>query len=209
MKNSTHSVRKYLLLFSVLLFSSYIFSQVTLYSENFQDDLGGWSISSYDSNNGWFNRGPNSPHNSGNTGRYIYSRMYSSNYNNNTYIIATNPTIDINGDINITLNLDIWYRTEANWDGMKIEYSLNNGSTWNDLGSVANSNWYNDTDVNAFNNDEDGWSGDSGGWLNRSINLTAENPNFDTSTQVRFRVLFASDGSYTDRGVAFDEILIE
>src|SRR5690606_911983 len=100
-------------------------------------------------------------------------------------------------------------RTEANWDGMKIEYSLNNGSTWNDLGSVANSNWYNDTDVNAFNNDEDGWSGDSGGWLNRSINLTAENPNFDTSTQVRFRVLFASDGSYTDRGVAFDEILIE
>ncbi len=209
MKNSTHSVRKYLLLFSVLLFSSYIFSQVTLYSENFQDDLGGWSISSNNPSNGWFNRGTNSPHNSGNTGRYIYSRMYSSNYNNNTYIIATSPTIDLNGYTNITLNLDIWCRTEAGWDGMKIEYSLNNGSTWNDLGSVANSNWYNDSDVDAFSNGEDGWSGNSGGWLNRSINLTAENPNFDTSTQVRFRVLFASDGSQTDTGVAFDEILIE
>ena len=211
MKNSTHSVRKYLLLFSVLLFSSYIFSQVTLYSENFQDDLGGWSISSNNSSNGWFNRGTNNAHNSGNTGRYIYSRQYGwwNEYNNNTSIIATSPTIDLNGYTNITLNLDIWYRTETDWDGMKIEYSLNNGSTWNDLGSVANSNWYNDTDVDAFNNDEDGWSGNSGGWLNRSINLTAENPNFDTSTQVRFRVLFASDGSQTDRGVAFDEILIE
>ncbi|HCY80741.1 MAG TPA: hypothetical protein DHV22_03620, partial [Xanthomarina gelatinilytica] len=114
--------------------------------------MGGWSISSIDSNNGWFNRGTSSPHNSGNTGRYIYSRQYGwwNEYNNNTSIIATSPTIDLNGYTNITLNLDIWYRTEADWDGMKIEYSLNNGSTWNDLGSVANSNWYNDTDVDAF-----------------------------------------------------------
>ncbi len=211
MKNSTHSVRKYLLLFSVLLFSSITFSQTTLYSENFQANLGGWTISSNNSSNGWFNRGTSSPHDSGNTGRYIYSRQYGwwDEYNNNTFISATSPAIDLNGYTNITLNLDIWYRTETYWDGMKIEYSLNNGSTWNDLGSVANSNWYNDTDVNAFNNDEDGWSGDSGGWINRSINLSSENINFETSSQVRFRVLFASDGSQTDTGVAFDEILIE
>ncbi|MGG5487141.1 choice-of-anchor D domain-containing protein [Gaetbulibacter sp. PBL-D1] len=209
MKNYTFTVCKYLIILCVLLVSTITFSQTTIYSENFQSGFGGWSQNSTGSGTGQWRQGTDSPSNGGATGNYLYSRRYSSYYNNNTFIIATSPTIDLNGYTNITLNLDIWYETEAAWDGMKIEYSLNNGSSWNDLGSVANSNWYNDTDVNAFNNNEDGWSGDSNGWRNRSLNLSAENPNFETSTQVRFRVLFASDGYYTDRGVAFDEIVIE
>ena len=53
---------------------------------------------------------------------------------------------------------------------MKIEYSKNNGTSWSDLGSV-NSTWYNDSDVDAFNNNEDGSSGNSSGWITRSINF--------------------------------------
>ncbi|WP_417197597.1 LamG-like jellyroll fold domain-containing protein [Bizionia sp.] len=209
MKNSTIQVRKYLLLFSVLLFSSYSFSQTTLYSENFQSSFGGWTVSSSGSGTGEWLRGTNVSHNTGNTGNYIHSRKDTSQYNNNTFITATSPAINLSGYTNLNLEIDIWYETEAAYDGMKIEYSLNNGSTWSDLGSVTNTNWYNDTDVDAFNNGEDGWSGNSTGWITRNLNLSTENINFETSTQVRFRILFASDGSITNTGVAFDEILIE
>ncbi len=209
MKNYTHSAQKYLLLFSILLFSNYIFSQTTIYSENFQTGFGGWSVASTGSGTGQWLQGTDGASSGGANGNYMYSRRYSYNYNNNTQIIATSPTINLNGYTNITLNMDIWCRTEAYWDGMKIEYSLNNGSSWNNLGSVSNSNWYNDSDVDAFNNDEDGWSGNSSGWISRGLNLSVENSNFETSSQVKFRVLFASDGSQTARGVAFDEILIE
>lgn len=207
MKNSTILVRKYLLLFSVLLFSGYTFSQTTLYTENFQTGLGGWTLTN--NGTGQFSRGTNGAHSTGAVGNYVFSSRYSGNYLNNSQLTATSPSINLNGYTNLVLNLNIWYETESGYDGMKIEYSLNNGSTWNDLGSIADANWYNHTDVDAFNNGEDGWSGSSSGWINRNINLTTENIAFETSTQTRFRVLFASDYSIVDTGVAFDQITIQ
>ncbi|MFD0835587.1 GEVED domain-containing protein [Mariniflexile aquimaris] len=184
------------------------FSQTVIYSESFSSSAGGWSTTSTGSGTGAWVRGSNSSHSSGATGNYFYSQKYSSEYNNHTYITATSPAIDLTGYISITLELKIWYNTESSYDGMKIEYSLNNGSSWNDLGSVSNSNWYNDSGVNAFNSNEDGWSGNSSGWLTRSINLSTEDIGFESATQAKFRVLFASDYSITDTGVAFDEIFI-
>ena len=184
-----------------------LFSQTTIYSESFTSGTGGWSVNSSGPGTGSWVQGTNASHSSGASGNYFYSQKYSSNYNNDTNIIATSPAIDLTGYSAITLDLKIWYKTESSYDGMKIEYSLNNGTSWSDLGAV-NTNWYNDTGVNAFNNNEDGWSGNSGGWLTGNINLSTENIGFESATQARFRVLFASDYSIRDTGVAFDEILI-
>jgi hypothetical protein len=196
------------LLTLLLAFCLNSFSQTVIYSESFSVSSGGWTTTSTGPGTGAWVRGSNSSHSSGATGNYFYSQKYGSSYNNNTDITATSPAIDLTGYVSMTLDLKIWYSTESRYDGMKIEYSLNNGSSWNDLGSVSNSNWYNDTDVDAFNNNEDGWSGNSGGWLTGSINLSTEDIGFESATQARFRVLFASDYSITDTGVAFDEIFI-
>lgn len=203
----------FLLRFSILivgiLFSTNLFSQVTIYSESFTSGAGGWTVSSTGSGTGAWVNGSVATHSAGATGNYFYSQLYSGQYNDDTFITATSPTIDMTGYTNITFDFDIWYDTESAWDGFKVEYSLNNGSTWSDLGTVGAPNWYNDTDVDAFNNGEDGWSGDSSGWVSRDIDLSAENIAFEGNSQVRFRILMATDGSVQDVGTAFDEILIQ
>ncbi len=193
----------------ILFFSISTFSQSIIYSEDFSAGAGGWTTTSTGNGTGAWVNGSDPAYSTGATGNYFYSQLYGGRYNNRTFITATSPAINLTGFVNIALDLDIWYNTESLWDGMKIEYSLNNGATWADLGTIANTNWYNDTDVDAFNNGEDGWSNNSGGWVNKSIDLSTENSAFETASQVKFRVLFASDGSVTDVGVAFDEIVIQ
>ncbi|NLP57043.1 LamG-like jellyroll fold domain-containing protein [Lutibacter sp. B1] len=209
---------RFQLLFFVFCFIGFnSFSQTTvIYSEDFESGFGGWS-NTQTTNGDWL-LGNNTAHSTGASGNYFYSEMYEFTgrpwwvkyyyYNNDTYVVATSPTIDFTGYSNIVFQFDIWFDTEVDWDGMKVEYSLDNGLSWSDLGSVANTNWYNDTDVDAFNNGEDGWSGDSGGWVTKSINLSLENGGFDNNSQVKFRILFASSEAVQDTGVAFDNIII-
>ncbi|TYB77232.1 LamG-like jellyroll fold domain-containing protein [Bizionia myxarmorum] len=203
MKNSTILVRKYLLLFSVLLFSTVALSQTTVYSENFENSSD-WTSPSSGTGSGEWLLGTRATHSTGSSGTYIFSEGYGTNnyYINNTSMNATSPLIDLSGYTNLTLQLKVWYKTEANYDGMKIEYSHNDGTSWSNLGSSANGNWYNNSNLNA-------WSGTSSGWITQSIDLSNENTNFGTSSQVRFRVLFASDGSVRNTGVAFDEFVIK
>ncbi|MGV6832022.1 MAG: choice-of-anchor D domain-containing protein, partial [bacterium] len=210
MKNFTLPWKQFALCLIALNFLITIHAQTTIYSENFSSGAGGWTDTSTGAGTGDWVIGSNVDHATGATGNYYYSQQYTTNYNNNTYITATSPAIDMTGFTGISLSFDLWIDTEAGWDGLKLEYSLNNGSTWNDLGSVANAGWYNDTDVDAFANGEDGFSGSSGDtWITFSIDLSGEDIGFEAATQARIRVLMASDGSVTDRGAAFDEILIE
>ncbi len=206
MKKITFLLRSSILIVGVLL-STNAYSQTTIYSESFTSGTGSWTDVSTGSNTGDWVQGSNASHSTGATGNYFYSEMYTTQYNSRTIITVTSPTLDFTGFTSITLDLDVWYNTEASYDGMKIEYSLNNGSTWSDLGTVS-ANWYNDTDVDAFSNDEDAWAGDSSGWISRNIDLSAENISFEGNSQVRFRVIFESDNNVQDVGVAFDEILI-
>lgn len=195
---------------SVLL-SANTFSQTTIYSENFDSGAGGWTVSSTGTNVGEWIPGSHSTHSTGATGNYFYSAMYggSNTYRNFTYIVATSPIIDMTGYVNITFSFNIWYNTESSYDGIKVEYSLNDGSTWNNLGTTSNPNWYNDGDVDAFGSNEDGWTGNSNGWISRGLSLSTEDLGFENNSQVRFRILFASDYSERRTGVAFDDILIQ
>ncbi|CAH8294482.1 putative secreted protein (Por secretion system target) [Mariniflexile fucanivorans] len=207
MKSLSLKARSLLLaLFSTFAINS--FAQTTIYSESFTSGSGGWTVTSTGSGTGAWVRSTNSSHSSGATGNYFYSQKYSSQYNNNTYITATSPAIDLTGYNTTTFEFKIWHETEATYDGMKIEYSLNNGSSWSDLGSVS-SNWYNDSGVDAFNSNEDGWSGSSSGWITKIIILNTEDIGFNSATQAKFRFLFATDNSITNTGVAFDEIIIK
>ncbi len=139
MKNSTYTARTYITLIIAVIFSLNAFSQITIYSESFQNNNGGWSFTSPGSANTSWLRSTIQLDN------YIFSQRHGWNYYypNNTRIIATSPTIDLNGYSNIVLDLDIRFETETSYDGMQIEYSLNDGTSWSTLGSTANTNWYN------------------------------------------------------------------
>ncbi len=203
MKKITFLIRFSILIVGILL-STNAYSQTTIYSESFTSGAGSWTLTSTGLGTGAWINGSIAEHSGGATGNYMYSQQYggSTRYNNNTLIVATSPVIDLTGYNTITLDLDIWIESEDTYDGMKIEYSLNNGVSWSDLaGSPA---WY-DGSVNGLWN---GWYSDTG-WVAQSTSLSTENGSFDGNAQTVFRVTFYSDGSTNRDGVAFDEFLVQ
>ncbi len=128
------------------------------------------------------------------------------NYGNNTTSTITSSTISLSSKSNLKLQFDVRYNTENGYDGLKIEYSADNGSSWNSLGSSAEgTNWYNDASVSALSSA--GWTNFNytNDWETAAIELPGA---LENNSQVKFRFIFASDGSLTDDGVAFDNFEI-
>ena len=187
----------------------------TIYYENFDASNGGWNATNPGGNTVW-TYGTNGVE-PGTEGNYWYTSNYN-NYSNNSNTYATSPTLNMVGYNNLFIHLDIRYDTDADpLDGMNIEYSTNNGITWNLLGAYAATpvgQWYNTDDVSALGSGVDGWSGRNGGgagsgrsdFRRASIALP---PSLNDNPLARIRVRFASNGSTTANGVNFDNVFIK
>ena len=105
---------------------------------------------------------------------------------------------------NPVMKFNLWYNTQANWDGMTVQYSTN-GITWNTLG-VANDpngeNWF--TTNNIFSIGEPGWSGNSNGWI--PVELKMEDLSFIPA--VKFRFVWESSLSIANQGLSIDDFQI-
>ncbi|MBI1193650.1 MAG: PKD domain-containing protein [Bacteroidetes bacterium] len=134
-------------------------------------------------------------------------------YNNNEEGWVLSPCFDFSSLLAPEILLDIWWDAEGFWDGTNIQYSTDNGLSWNAVGSfftATGENWYNNDflvglDYAFF---QEGWSNSggvgSGGWLRAKEDLTG----LGGAPSVRFRVNFGSDGSVTQEGIAFDNFII-
>lgn len=168
------------------------------YNESFEQGLGGWT--SYGANNSW-NRGlPTATNiNSAPNGNFIFATNTAGPYNNTEASYLESPCLDFTGGIAdpiITFSLN--YRTEQLFDRAWMEYSTDNGVTWNKLSASGNArNWYN-------NNANQVWTGTSRGWLGVENVLTGLN----NQSQVKLRFAFASDGSTALEGVGIDNVSI-
>ncbi|SNT27219.1 hypothetical protein SAMN05421640_3087 [Ekhidna lutea] len=169
--------------------------QTIIYADDFEAGFEGWSSTDWtrDANVAL----------PGSDGNYLHPTSFD-NYSSNTNVTTTSGTIDLTGHYSLILQVDISYNTEADFDGFNIEYSSNNGTNWNLLGSATDgSNWYNDASNDGLGTE--GWSGDNGGWVTASIPLPEI---LENNNQVRFRVNFASDLLFTDVGVGFDNFTV-
>lgn len=196
----------------IALFSTFfLLGQVTIFDADFETSSGDNSWF-YQNNGGYdFRRGTNSYH--GNSGKYQYSNTSSSGYyQNNTDISATSPVIDLSSYDKMTLTVDISHDIQWNYDGMNIEFTNDAGANWHLLGKYNGeaTNWYNRSyDVTAYGLVSvmvGAWTGGPSGWFTASIDLPPQA--FDNQSSVQFRVNFESNGSTTDRGVAFDNFKI-
>ncbi|MEP1094664.1 MAG: choice-of-anchor D domain-containing protein [Cyclobacteriaceae bacterium] len=169
---------------------------------DFNSSNNGWTVTS--NTNGDWVRGT-AILNTGADGSYWHTSP-TVNYSDDAVLTVQSPVLDLTGESDLSFYMEIRYNSEVDWDGFKVEYSSNGGTNWNDLGAVGDgSNWYNDSDINAFAADEDGWSGDNNEWMEAQIALPSV---LDNNANARVRVLFESDGSVTDVGVAFDNVMI-
>lgn len=101
------------------------------------------------------------------------------------------------------LEMKYWMQTETPDDGASMEYSIDNGNTWQALDTLMGIwDWYTGN-VNALQTR--GWTGNSNGWTVPRILL----PKAVTDAPLmKFRMAFGSDADSSNIGFAFDDFAI-
>ncbi|WP_343858100.1 PKD domain-containing protein, partial [Fulvivirga kasyanovii] len=194
----------------------------TAYEEDFEADAGGWVAQSNESavgDSSWIWSVPNgsvinSPGNKawwtgGNSGSYYPSE--------DSYI--NGPCFDISGLNRPMIAMDIWVDTQDGFDGAVLQYSIDGGISWQNIGVINEGiNWYNTQGIISrpgdrpgnFNEGDQGWTGQTGGWVSARFSLD-EIPVAERDL-VRLRIAFASDANNpqgTDlNGFAFDNVFV-
>ena len=132
------------------------------------------------------------------------------NANENSWVLS--PIFDFTNANNPKIEMKIWWNSEFSWDGVVLQSSIDNGTSWQNVGAVGDTvNWYTDNSINGNpGGQQEGWSGrnstsnGSGNWVTASHMLDGLN----NQSNVQLRIAFGSDGSVQDEGFAFDDIHI-
>ena len=172
------------------------------HSQNFESNNGSWTSGGTSSSWAW-GTPTGGVINSAASGQRAWATSLSGTYNNDEESYLQMPCINFTGVQNATLSFSIQYDTEDTYDGVNVQYSINNGLTWQVLGTVGSgTNWYTSASVSSSNGPV--WDGSSNGWVRASHPLTVLN----NQASVRLRFVFTSDISATQEGVAIDSVQI-
>lgn len=126
-------------------------------------------------------------------------------YTNNDSSKLVSPVFTFTSGVTTNVRLSFWQnrKTEVNFDGFRVDYSDNSGTTWNVLGTYNDpdaTNWYNDSLLNSTL--LPAWMGASNGWVKSEIVL--DNLNYQ-NVPVMFRFVFNSSGFTVSDGVSIDD----
>ena len=148
-------------------------------------------------------------------------------YNASQRSYITSPCFDFTNLPYPYIEFKVFWETEYRYDGNALEYSINNGTTWVNVGSVnepvncLNSNWFNYASISnmtGLGTDKEGWSGTtlpssglcsggngSGAWVKASHTLS----NLAGKANVIFRFTCGAGTTCNDYdGFAVDDIKI-
>ncbi len=123
--------------------------------------------------------------------------------NSTAYLYTPNYNCTTPGDY--TVSFYAKYAVENEWDGFRVEYSLNKGESWNILGNLIQANWYD------YNNPESNRPFKQGEFYFSKVNKTSytlcsyTTNVFAGQPSVAFRIVFKSDPLEVAAGVAIDD----
>jgi hypothetical protein len=189
-----------------LVFTLNLNAQITTfpYVEDFESGPNGWTV---DGNLPSWELGTpdkNQTINMAASGSKAWVTNLDGNYNNLDQSWVESPSFDLSALTNPVIELNIWWSLETVWDGAYIESSIDNGSSWQIIGSVGTGlNWYNNSDIYPGIN-TDAWSNNSNGWKTAANYIT----NLAGQSNVKFRIYLLSNNNTTREGVAFDDFKI-
>lgn len=178
------------------------------YAENFESGPGGWT--SGGANSSWAHGTPaGGIINTASSGTQAWVTNLSGDYNNNEESFVISPCFDFSSLSAPQFKARIWIENEFSWDGTVLQSSIDGGLSWQKVGSFGNpNNWYNDNSINGLSNIEpsqEGWTGMGGSWILAENDLTG----LAGQPSVELRIVHGTDGSVTEEGFAFDDILVQ
>lgn len=171
------------------------------FCDNF--DLNNYWIDSTLSGSAWQYGTPSVSPPSAHSAPHCWEVALGAPYATNTTTYLQSPDLSFLNIYNASVNF--WYYSDcfAQYDGVRLEFSLNGGVTWSTLGNTGTgTNWYNYATL--FTTNLPGWSGTSG-WVNAIHNLSA----FDNLPLVSLRFVFNSTNfGVNGNGFAIDDFCI-
>ncbi|WP_438962490.1 T9SS type A sorting domain-containing protein [Nonlabens sp.] len=142
------------------------------------------------------------------SGTQVYGTNLIGNHPDDTIAYLFTGCYDLTSITNPTLQFEMAFELEQDWDLMYMEYSVDGGSNWNVLGSSTDPNWYNSSrspnGINCFNCVGAQWTGTDATMKTYSYDLTA----FNAENNIVFRYVFHSDQSVTEEGVIIDNVVV-
>lgn len=201
---------------------------VTPYFQDFEASDGSWADGGLSSDWAWGH--PNKAIITGAANGqncWITGGLTGSAYNAGQRSYLLSPCFDFTTLSYPYIEFKTFWETENKYDGNALQYSLNNGTTWQNVGSVGepvnclNRNWFNNMSISNLSNlgpNKEGWSGTtqpsngscsggngSGAWLTASHTLAS----LAGKPKVIFRFTFGAGTLCNDYdGFAIDDIKI-
>jgi len=174
----------------------------TTYIETFDAGYSGWTSGFITGSNLWELGTPAQANiNSAHSGTKAWMTLLTQNYTNDANTWLKSPKLDFSSASNPKLSVWINQWCEANYDGMILESTIDDGLSWQ----------YVSGDGGFYNNfipsgpiAAPKWSGLSGNWVKYSTLL----PGLENQDSAYLRFRFASDNSTTLEGIALDDISI-
>ncbi len=198
------------------------------YSEDFETTDGNWSVNGYMPDWAWGEPAKAVINTAGSGSKcWITGGLTTSFYNNGEASWLQSPCFDLSNIKRPYLKCKLFWETEGKFDGANLQYSLDLGASWFDVGTASfannclNNNWYNTsaiTYLSPFAASTGGWSGNiqnnaggcrggggSGGWLTADQLIK----NLAGQSSVIFRFTFGAGTQCNGfDGFALDDIYI-
>ena len=217
-----------LLVNSIIVFSQCASTINTFpYNENFENSTGGWTSGGVANDWAWGTPNKTNITTAGSGLKcWVTGGLNGSSYNLAQRSYVESPCFDFTSLVYPHVKFKIYWESEKTFDGGNFQYSLNNGTTWINVGSntdpvnCLNENWFNTASVNFLTtlaNPKNGWSGSvaspagcasnngSAGWVTAQHCMS----NLAGAPSVKFRFTFGGGTFCNDfDGIAFDNITI-
>ena len=127
--------------------------------------------------------------------------------------LLTSPCYNLSILENPILKFKMAFALEQDYDIVYVEYSTDQGATWDILGTASDPNWYNSDLTNASSGAANTcqncpgaqWTGTDRFLKEYSYNLSA----FNSESSIIFRFKFEADPNTNDEGVVVDDFIID
>lgn len=198
------------------------------YPQNFESNNGGWTTGGISSDWQWGTPAKVRISNAGNGSKcWISGGLANSTYNGGEKSWIESPCYDLTNVQHPYVSFLVYWDTERQYDGGNLQYSVNGGLSWNNIGSTTSAsncyfqNWYNESSVNnlaGLASPTEGWSGttllsngncNGGGGAGEWLQASACIPAIAGISSVLFRFTFCS-GTQCNAydGIAIDDFTI-
>jgi hypothetical protein len=183
------------------------------YTEDFEANAGGWFVTGVLPSWAWGTPAKNTITGAASGIKaWVTGGLGTGDYADNENNYVEGPCLDFSATSGPWVGLDAWWNAESSWDGANLQTSKDSGLTWINVGQYGDPyNWYTDDAIDgAPGGSAEGWTGRaaSGDGSNGYVRAVHSLAYLAGEPEVLVRIAFATDGSVTDDGFAFDNFTV-